>query len=734
VSENQQATVEAAASNDYRQLSKSELSERLDHLLGQPVGKWRQDEVQYLLHELQVHQIELELQNRALRESQHALEESRDRYADLYDFAPVGYLTLSDKAVILELNLRAASLLGRERSRLIGSPLIPRLEQGESRVLLNHLSQAFKSDSKVVHEVRLRTADGEPRVVRMQSLAVKGAKAEARTCHTAMIDVTAQRQTENALRKSDEQFRTIFDQAAVGVARINSRNGRFNQVNKKFSDILGYSVPELQAMEMMQVCHPRDLPRILLKVKKVLRHEVREFSREMRVFRKNGEIVWLNLTVSSVWGGDVVPDYYIAIIEDISQRKYFEAILEGRGRVLKTMAKGATLDDVLLQLVSSVEELNSDIRCAVLLLEGDGNFRVAAAPGLPDDFDQLVHSESAETNFPCCNAVVASNEVEVVEDILTHTQYEAYHSIAEKIGVRACWAVPVLSNSGQALGLFATFHREARTPTRADLDLAEGSAQLAGIAIERLHSELQARQHLDELAHIARLNMMGEMATGLAHELNQPLAAITTYVDIARRKLRDSEPDPEMVEQALQGTRDQALRANSIIRHLRQLVRKQPSQMVKTDLNELIVDVVEMLHFELQKTQVKLGLQLKPDLPHIVVDAIQLEQVFMNLLGNSMEAMENVAIEKRVVNIMSSIRDDAMVLLSITDTGPGIDEATMAHLFEPFVTTKGAAGMGMGLSISRSIIEAHGGQLWAESVPGQGATFNILLPQTGTRG
>ena len=726
MNEEQRASVHTVASEDYTRLSKSELVDQLNRLQGQPVSRWQVDEAPYLLHELRVHQIELELQNRMLRESLQALEESRDRYAEYYDFAPVGYLTLDRKATIIDLNLRAASFLGRERSRLIGAPLIPMLARGESRVLLRHLAQVFKSNRKVVHGVLFRGSGDELKVVRLQSVITAGDY-----CHTAMIDITDQRRAEEELREKGKQFHTIFEQAAMGVAIIDSHTGRFERVNRKFADICGYPSSELLTLKMMQLTHSHDLPRILLNVKRVLRHEIYEFSQEIRAFNKNGDIVWLKLTVSPVWDGSVIPDYYIAIIEDISQRKFIEAMLEGRREVLKSMARGASLDSVLTQLVSTAEALDPDMRCAVMLLE-EGHLRVGAAPSLPDGIDRFFSAEVEGDHCSLCGSTIESGKTVVVEDILASPQFANVLTFAQQHDIRACWAVPVVASSGQVIGLFAAFHRETYAPTRSDFDYAEGSAELASIAIERQHSEAQARRHLDELAHMARLTMLGEMSTGLAHELNQPLAAITTYVDIARRKLRDIEQPPEMMEEALQGTREQAMRASVIIRHLRDLVRKQPSQMMETDLNELILGVLELLEYDLRKSRTKFSLRLQPGLPDVMADNIQLEQVFLNLLHNSMEAMESAGTEKRLVKISTVARDDGWVQVSVADTGPGIDEAIMPRMFEPFVTTKEASGLGMGLSICRSIIEVHGGRLWVESKRGHGATFFMTLPMAGS--
>ena len=246
---------------------------------------------------------------------------------------------------------------------------------------------------------------------------------------------------------------------------------------------------------------------------------------------------------------------------------------------------------------------------------------------------------------------------------------------------------------------------------------------------ERKHAEEQARQHQEELAHITRVNTMGELATGLAHELNQPLTAIHTYAEIALGMAADREGPAiaEDFDQALQGIMGQAQRASNIVNRLREFVRKREASVTSLDLNELIRDVLEFVQPDLQRYSIELKLELQPKLPATVADKIQIEQVLLNLLRNSIQAMASGGNIKRKLTIRSST-SSGNVLVEVSDSGPGMEPETLDKIFESFVSTKGEAGMGLGLSISRSIMEAHHGSLWAESEPGQGATFYIRLP------
>lgn len=245
---------------------------------------------------------------------------------------------------------------------------------------------------------------------------------------------------------------------------------------------------------------------------------------------------------------------------------------------------------------------------------------------------------------------------------------------------------------------------------------------------ERVRAEEQAKLHQAELAHMARLNTMGELATGIAHELNQPLAAIANYAAASRRMFEAGIKHPEKMVTALESTQKQAERASEIIRRLRQFVKKQSPQKTNVNLNALVHDVVSFTEAESKRLGIQMQLELTEALPLVVADAIQIEQVLLNLTRNGLESMKLVDERSRQLTIRTLINKQEAVQVEVVDTGSGIDNDTLHKIFEPFVTTKGAQGMGMGLSISRSIIEAHDGKLWANSELGLGTGFYFTLP------
>jgi len=250
--------------------------------------------------------------------------------------------------------------------------------------------------------------------------------------------------------------------------------------------------------------------------------------------------------------------------------------------------------------------------------------------------------------------------------------------------------------------------------------------QLSRKEQHRQQAEELVLHHQADLAHIDRVNTMGEMASSLAHELNQPLAAISTYCQAGLRLIETADDPPEKLAHALEQASQQSQRAGQIIRRIRRLAGKGVVRREEIALNTAIMDALDFVRAELQRHEITLTHELADDLPAAIADEIQIEQVIINLLHNAIEAMSSVNSSEHLLYIASMQSGPSTLQVMVSDTGAGMDEATMAKIFDTFYSTR-EDGMGLGLSISRSIVEAHGGQLWAQSVPGNGATFFFTL-------
>ena len=248
-------------------------------------------------------------------------------------------------------------------------------------------------------------------------------------------------------------------------------------------------------------------------------------------------------------------------------------------------------------------------------------------------------------------------------------------------------------------------------------------------ATKRYRAEQEARQRREELAHVARVTMLGELAASLAHELNQPLAAILSNAQAAKRLLANDRPDLAETQDALDDIIEDDKRAGDVIRRLRALLRREPVVPERLDLNSVVQSVAKMVSNDAVAKRVELDIALTPGLPQILGDSVHLQQVLLNLVLNGFEAIDKSRATTRRLTISSLARDDG-IAIQVADTGTGIDEDDLPRLFEPFFSTK-PDGMGMGLSICRTIIQLHNGKIWAENNRHGGASFFVVLPEDG---
>nr|WP_184254765.1 ATP-binding protein [Rhodopseudomonas rhenobacensis] len=263
--------------------------------------------------------------------------------------------------------------------------------------------------------------------------------------------------------------------------------------------------------------------------------------------------------------------------------------------------------------------------------------------------------------------------------------------------------------------------------------LALASGVVGAFLIERQRamarqqaSDSRLRELQSELLHVARLGTMGEMSAALAHELNQPLAAIANYLKGSRRLLQDStDKSADRIRTALDKAADQALRAGEVIQRLRQFVSRGETEKTNERLDRIVDDAVSLALVVAKDREVKVSLDLDPAAERVLVDRVQIQQLLLNLIRNALEAMEHQDV--RELQISSSRGADGMIEMTVADNGPGIDPQLMDRLFLPFMTTK-TAGMGVGLSLCRTIVTAHGGSIRAEPRDGAGTAFRFTIP------
>lgn len=374
-------------------------------------------------------------------------------------------------------------------------------------------------------------------------------------------------------------------------------------------------------------------------------------------------------------------------------------------------------------------------------LLGSEQFLRATLNSLPSDIailDQQGVISAANTPW---KIFVSANDAQVQEGGIGHHYEQVFRSTAmnelESKGIDAATkqVADVLSNKRDSMFFEYPCHRDDKRQwsvvSMSTFNTGDGrhAVLVHEDVSERKRLEERDRRLRAELAHVSRLTTAGELASGLAHELNQPLTAITHNCDAVMSSVKaDSQFDPEMLE-TVHDISEQAQRAGGIIRSMRQLVRKDTTDKVQTDINNLVQETVRLTAPEAREKGVNVTLKLNQELLHPIIDPVQIQQVLVNLERNGVEAMWQSNSPKKELTIETYMSDSGHLQVCIEDTGPGIESEFKQRLFTAFQTTK-IGGMGLGLSISRTIVEEHGGRLWIDEDTEGVTIFKFTIPLT----
>jgi signal transduction histidine kinase len=405
------------------------------------------------------------------------------------------------------------------------------------------------------------------------------------------------------------------------------------------------------------------------------------------------------------------------------------------------IATGVPLKEIFNELCLIIEQQRPGTHASVLMLTPEGqHLIVVAGPTLPGEWREQMEKLPIGPCAGSCGTAAYRGSSVIVSDIASDPLWDVpeHRAAALSHGLRASWSNPVLYSNGKVAGTFCIYYREPRGPTSQDLELIELATHVARVAIERDQQEISLREAQNELAHVSRVTTMGEFAASIAHEVNQPLAGILTNANAGLRWLAGNPPNLAEAQQAMRRIIRDGNRAGDVISRMRALFKKAPAAKEPVDINLVIREVLTLSQPELQKNRVSLRTQFAVDLPIVLADKIQLQQVILNLVVNAIEAMSGVAENQRELHVSSQKITEShsgsgqepgstSLLVAVRDAGPGLDPTELKHVFETLFTTK-SHGMGMGLAISRSIIEAHNGRLWVTANAPRGAVFQFTLP------
>jgi signal transduction histidine kinase len=420
----------------------------------------------------------------------------------------------------------------------------------------------------------------------------------------------------------------------------------------------------------------------------------------------------------------------VALNRSIAERKWAETQLAGDKQLLEMVATGRSLRDVLNALCSFVEDAATGCYCGVYPIDWSGpTFQYGVAPSLPASYIAPIKGLPVRCDIAPCGIAAFEKKQVMVADIESDprwvgTPYQA-HVLAH--GLRSVWSTPIYSLEGSVLGTFCVYQRNSADPSPRLQSLIAQVTHIASIAIERSRAEEALRKLESDFAHMNRVSMMGELAASLSHEIMQPIASARNNTHAALNFMDMQSPDLGEVREALACVAGDVDRAGDIVDRIRAHIKKQPPRKDHFDLNAAINEMIVLARSAIIRNGVSVQTRLADGLCPVHGDRVQLQQVILNLVLNAVEAMGAVEAGPRELLISTEQTEANGVLVAVRDSGPGIDPEHVERVFEAFYTTK-SSGVGMGLSICRSIIDAHGGRLWADANEPRGAVFQFTLP------
>ncbi len=534
--------------------------------------------------------------------------------------------------------------------------------------------------------------------------------------------------------ETETRFRALFEQAAVGVAQIAGADLRFQQVNRKYCELLGRTAEEMTALTLEEITHPEGFARCREALQRLREGWTRDFHLEIQQFTKESGLLWIRITLAPLAGEGIHPNSYVAIIQEIDHRKKAEQQLEEAWCELERSVETRTL-----ALIEANRKLQREIAGREIaqkaLREAEFCYRTVA--DFTHDWEYwLTPEQKLLYCSPSCQRITGYFAQEFTADpgLLTkivhpedrdlwkaHLRESPHlqaHPLIEFRIVRKDGGVRWIEHVGQPVLLE---DREFRGIRGSNRDITR-----------RKEMEWEGERLRRQLSKVSRMTTAGHFAVSLAHELNQPLATIHCNARAALEFLAPEKTDLDEVREALGEIQADSKRASQIVQNLRAMLGRVDLERELVDLNVITLETLALFHNPLLLHRVVLGLDLDSTLPKVVASKTAIQQVVLNLLSNAVEAMASSEGGKRELRISSGHGRPGFVCLHVRDSGPGLADSQLRAPFQPFFTTK-PDGMGMGLVISRSILEAHGGQLRLGNHPEGGAEFSLELPLPDTK-
>jgi PAS domain S-box-containing protein len=549
-----------------------------------------------------------------------------------------------------------------------------------------------------------------------------------------VLDLTERKRAEDVLREREAQLaearrelRQLIDTIPIPVASY-SADARRDFVNAAWKQYTGLSDEAALRSEWSVVAHPDHIAT----GEKMWRDALatgEPWHTEERVRRADGQYRWfaIDRVAARDENGKIIKWYGTAY--DIEDRKRAEERLRVQHTVAQILAEAATIEEATPRILRAMGEcLGWDVGA---LWRADREAEALRCVELwhnasieVPEFERASREFTFVPGLGLPGRVWSSLEPEYVPDVVRDENFPRA-PVAEREGLHAAFGFPILLG-GEVLGVIEFFSREIRQPDQEMLNMLATIGSQIGQFIERKRAEEAFRKVQMQLEHANRVATMGQLSASITHEVKQPITAAVTYALAARRWLSAEPPNFREVDDALSLIVKEGNRAGEVVERIRALIKKVPTRDDAVAINDAILEVIALTRTEAANNGVSVRTQLAKGLSPVQGDRVQLQQVLLNLIINAIEAMRDVGEEERELLVRTRNEQDG-VSVEVRDSGPGFAPETLERVFEAFYTTK-PGGLGLGLSICRSIIEAHNGRLWASPNVPRGAIFGFIAP------
>jgi len=619
---------------------------------------------------------------RRLQASEAGLRESEERFRIVADAAPVLIWMSGVDKLCTFFNKIWLEFTGRTMEQEMGNGWAEGVHLDDLQRSLKIYTDAFDKREPFVMQYRLRRHDGEYRWISDNGVPRYDVQKNFAGYIGSCMDVTELISKEQALRESEERMSLAVSAAGLVVWTWDIRRDEV-WLSDKDRAVFGFSQREkLNAERVRGIVHPEDRQFVHRLVKNSLTTD-EELEAEYRVVLADGKVRWVTRHGRVEFDGNGKPTWERGVLMDITERKQAED-------KFRLAVEAAPSGIVLVDREGKIVLVNSHV-------------------------EKLFGYRRHEL-------------IGKVVDILVPERFASQHPAHRAKFL----AAPAARAMGAGRELFARRKDGSEFPVEIGLNpiqTADGMLVLAAVVdiSARKLAEAEALRHREELGHLGRVAVMGELTASIAHELNQPLSGIISNASAGQRFIDRGDIDLRELHDLLADIVADGRRAGDVIRGIQSMVKKGTPARQRVNLNELITNVMHMVNQNAMLHSCELQTLLHPNLPALEADPIQLQQVLINLVINAFDAMRNTPLDRRKVVITTEQNGDGAICTSVRDYGVGIPEETRDRVFDHFFTTK-AEGLGMGLGIVRSIVESHAGTVAAENVAGGGARFHFTLP------